>query len=141
MQPRCGLSWFVCLDCAYVQYLLVSVGITLASVGITVNAIWFNARDLNGLLGQLGVSAKVTVLWNTGEWDSPIVGISQCFNKGYWFIFIKKSLFWDIDFRVWWSFTDIAIIFFLKDTYYHWVNPSQLFGGHNMVVISSNNIN
>ena len=63
------------------KYLLVSVGITLASVGITVKDIWFNARDLNGLLGQLGVSAKVTVLWNTGEWDSPIVGIPQCFNR------------------------------------------------------------
>ena len=63
------------------KYLLVSVGITLASVGITGKAIWFNGRDLNGLLGQLGVSAKVTVLWNTGEWDSLIVGIPQCFNS------------------------------------------------------------
>ena len=62
------------------KYILVSVGITLASVGITVKDIWFNARDLNGLLGQLGVSAKVTVLWNKGEWDSPIVGIPQCFD-------------------------------------------------------------
>ena len=62
------------------KYLLVSVGITLASVGITVKAIWFNARDLNGLLGQLLVSAKVKVLWNTGEWDSPIVGTPECFN-------------------------------------------------------------
>ena len=49
------------------KYLLVSVGITLASVGITGKDIWFNAGDLNGLLGQLGVLAKVTVLWNTGE--------------------------------------------------------------------------
>ena len=63
------------------KYLLVSIGITLASVGITGKAIWFNARDLNGLLGQLGVSATVTVLWNTGEWDSLIVGIPQCFNR------------------------------------------------------------
>ena len=64
-----------------VRITLVSVGITLVSVGITVNDIWFNAHDINGLLGQLKVSAKVTVLWNTGEWDYPIVGIPQCFNN------------------------------------------------------------
>ena len=65
------------------KYLLVSVGITLASAGITGKAIWFNTRDLNVLLGQLGVSAKVTVLWNTGEWDSLIVGIPQ-----------RSTIFW-----------------------------------------------
>ena len=76
------------------KYLLVSVGITLASVGITVKAIWFNARNLNGLLGQFGVSSEVTVLWNTGEWDSPIVGIPQCFNtvSQLWTYFIGVLL-------------------------------------------------
>ena len=84
---------------------MVSVGITLASVGITVKDIWFNARNLNGLLGQLGVSAKVTVLRNTGEWDSPIVGIPQCFNRNvgditnldYWNRkrYLRLDLCWD----------------------------------------------
>ena len=52
------------------------------SVGIIANDIWFNARNLNCWLCQLGVLAKVTVLWNTGKWNYIVVGISHCLNTG-----------------------------------------------------------
>ena len=51
------------------------------SVEIAANSIWFNARDLNCRFCQFRVSVEVTVIWNTGKWDSLVLGIFQYINN------------------------------------------------------------